>query len=104
VPARRGNQSKQATRLARLRIERGMSQGELAEASGISIATFRRLERGSMSNPPIRYLANCAIVLDVELEELIEEEWRGWLSLGQKKPPRDPKRLWQPGRYDGNRP
>ena len=81
-----------------------MSQGELAEASGISIATFRRLERGSMPNPPIRYLANCAIVLGVELEELIEEEWRGWLSVAQKKPPSDPKGLWHLGRYDDGGP
>ena len=76
MPRRRQSRSKQATRLARLRTKRGMSQMELAKATGISIATLRRLERGRMANPPLRYLSNCAIVLDVELEELIEDSWR----------------------------
>lgn len=76
-----------------------MSQNELAEASGISIATLRRLERGAMPNPPLRYLANCAIVLGCELEELIEEEWRTWLALSKEKAPNDPEALWQPERY-----
>jgi transcriptional regulator with XRE-family HTH domain len=101
VPARRQSQSKKATRLARLRIERGMSQTELAEASGLSIATLRRLERGTIANPPLRYLANCAIVLGVKVEELIEDEWREWIPLAQREPPASPEALWLPGRYNG---
>lgn len=76
-----------------------MSQVELAAATGISIATLRRLERGAMANPPLRYLANCAIVLGVEVEELIDDEWRRWLPIGRERPPRKPETLWQPGRY-----
>jgi transcriptional regulator with XRE-family HTH domain len=102
VPARRGVQSKQATRLAGLRTERGLSQQELAEATGISIATLRRLERGTMTNPPLRYLANCAIVLGCQLEDLIEDEWRRWIALAKAKPPRNPETLWQPGRFSSD--
>lgn len=103
MPARRDIQSKQATRLARLRVERGMSQTELAEATGISIATLRRLERGAVKNPPLRYLANCALVLACELEELIEDEWRRWLPIARKRPPRNSQSLWRPGRYSSDK-
>lgn len=81
------------------RVERGLTQAELAEAAGISIATLRRLERRTVDNPPLRYLANCAIVLGCDLEALIEDEWRGWLPLAKAKPPRNPEALWQPDRY-----
>jgi transcriptional regulator with XRE-family HTH domain len=95
----RQSQSKRATRLARLRTERGVSQRELAEATGISLATLRRLERGAKANPPLRYLSNCAIVLGVEVEELIEDSWRKWLPMARKTRPRNPQSLWQPDRY-----
>lgn len=75
---------------------------ELAEATGISIATLRRLERGAMANPPLRYLANCAIVLGVEVEDLIEDAWRQWLALARETAPKNPEALWQPGRYRQN--
>jgi transcriptional regulator with XRE-family HTH domain len=101
VPARRVSQSKEATRLAQLRVERGLTQNELAEATGLSIATLRRLERGTIDNPPLRYLANCAIVLGCQLEDLIEDEWRAWLALAKPKPPRKPEALWKPGRFTG---
>lgn len=77
-----------------------MSQTELATASGLSIATLRRLERGSIVNPPLRYLTNCAIVLGCPMEELVEDEWRQWLPLAKPKPPTDPGALWHP-RRDG---
>ena len=76
-----------------------MSQIELAKATGISIATLRRLERGEMANPPLRYLANCATVLGVEVEELIEDEWRQWSAFDATPPPEWPEQLWRPERY-----
>ena len=76
-----------------------MSQQELAEASGISIATLRRLERGTIKNPPLRYLANCALVLGCPLEELIEEEWRQWLPLAKPNPPAKPEKPRRPERF-----
>lgn len=78
-----------------------MSQAALADASGLSIATLRRLERGAVKNPPLRYLTNCALVLDCQLEELIEDEWRQWLALAKAKPPADPESLWNPSDRDG---
>jgi transcriptional regulator with XRE-family HTH domain len=81
-----------------------MSQTELAETTGISIATLRRLERGAMANPPLRYLTNCAIALGVEVEELVEDEWRRWLPLADTKAPKNPEDLWRPERYEGERP
>jgi transcriptional regulator with XRE-family HTH domain len=101
MPARRDVQSKLATRLAERRIERGMSQRELADASGISIATLQRLERGLVENPPLRYLTNCALVLGCELDDLVEESWRTWLPLARPEPPADPDSLWKPGRFQG---
>jgi transcriptional regulator with XRE-family HTH domain len=80
-----------------------MSQMELAEATGISVATLRRLERGARANPPLRYLSNCAIVLGVDVDELIEDSWRKWLPIARKKPPRNPQSLWQPNRYKTKR-
>jgi transcriptional regulator with XRE-family HTH domain len=42
------------TKLAKLRLERGVSQQELAWMTGLSIATYQRLERGQLWNPPLR--------------------------------------------------
>lgn len=52
-----------------------------------------------MPNPPLRYLANCAIVLGCQPEDLIEEEWRRWFPLAKPNPPRRPEALWSPERY-----
>ena len=55
-----------------------LSQRELAMRAGISLRTLQRIERLEVDNPPVRYLANCAIVLGCELDDLIEPEWREW--------------------------
>ena len=63
------------TRLALRRVDTGLAQIELAERVGVSLATYRRLERNKMRNPPLRYLVNCAIELDCHWSELVEPEW-----------------------------
>ena len=78
VPARKEPQSKLRTKLARLRVEKGMTQAELAREIGISTTSLARLERNAVMNPPIGWLANAAIVLGVELEDLIEPWMRDW--------------------------
>jgi transcriptional regulator with XRE-family HTH domain len=91
------NPARPASRLAEARRARGVTQDDLARAIGISLPTYRRLETGRMPNPPLRYLANCAIALGVQVEELIEDDWREWLVFDHfraSKPP-DPKRLWR---------
>jgi transcriptional regulator with XRE-family HTH domain len=52
----------------------------MAEATGLGRSTYWRLESGGYVNPPLRYLVNCAIVLDVDLAELIEPSWLEWLG------------------------
>jgi hypothetical protein len=51
---------------------------QMAPNTGVTLATYRRLERGQNRAPNLRYLANCALVLRVELDDLIEDEWREW--------------------------
>ena len=69
-----------------MRVERGLTQGKLAAAIGVSLETYRRLERGRIENPPLRYLGNAALVLGVELEALVEDEWRTWAVLSPDAP------------------
>lgn len=68
---RRRLQGEIATPLARARVSKGLYQHELARAAGISITTYRRLERGTVGNAPLWQYTNCAIALNVELEQLL---------------------------------
>jgi transcriptional regulator with XRE-family HTH domain len=86
MPRRRDPGTKPETKLARVRMKRGVTQEELAEAIGISVVTYRRLERGRMDNPPLRYLQNAALALGVELDDLWEEQWREWMVFDQQRP------------------
>lgn len=64
------------TRIAAWRMARGLTQRELADRSGISLGTIRRLERGELSNPGIRYLTNVAIALSLDgAFDVCEDEW-----------------------------
>jgi len=82
--------------LARVRLARGVTQEELADAIGISLPTYRRLERNDMDNPGIRYLANAALALGVELDVLIEDEWREWMVFdGQRHAPPRYEKFWR---------
>jgi transcriptional regulator with XRE-family HTH domain len=84
------------TKLARARLASSLTQRDLIEATGIARSTYWRLERGRLTNPPLRYLTNCALVLGVPVEELIEDEWRtAWLQLTPDGPtgPPDLKEL-----------
>ena len=78
------------TKLGALRVRRGVTQRELAEATGISLAVYIRLEHGRLKNPPIRCLANCAIALGVPLDRVLEDEWKTWTALdgGPAEPPK----------------
>jgi transcriptional regulator with XRE-family HTH domain len=101
VPARPDQQSDVRTRLAAHRVRRGIRQEDLAAAIGLSLTTYRELETGQMPNPPLRYLTNAAIALDVALDEIVEPEWREWLSIrgGPRQPP-DRDRLWHSAPFD----
>lgn len=66
----------------------------MARCTGLSLSTYQRLEKGQMNNPPLRYLANCALALDVKLEDLIEDQWREWLPLDVASAAEPPKSGW----------
>jgi transcriptional regulator with XRE-family HTH domain len=77
------------TRLATWRERRGITQEELARATGLSNSVYWRLENGRYNNPPLRYLMNCALALGCTLDDLVEDEWREWMAFDARaaKPP-----------------
>jgi transcriptional regulator with XRE-family HTH domain len=81
-PQRREHSSK----LARARIERDVSQLELAHWTGLSRSTIQRLERGAVENPGIRWLSNCALALGVPLSDVLEDDWVGWTEYDPERP------------------
>jgi transcriptional regulator with XRE-family HTH domain len=76
-----------------LRLRDGLTQAQLAEYTGIPIATYQRTERGERI-PTIPELSNCAITLGVPLEDLIEDEWREWVVLAESAG--GPPNHWRP--------
>jgi transcriptional regulator with XRE-family HTH domain len=72
---------KPRTRLAVLRDTAGLTQPEMADRTGIPLRTLQRLESGAVENPPIRYLVNCAFVLGVELDDVLEPGMLRWTRL-----------------------
>jgi len=58
----------------------------MALATGLSLPTYWRLERGRIDNPPIRYLVNCAVVLECELMDVMEEKYLQWLPVAGQAP------------------
>jgi DNA-binding XRE family transcriptional regulator len=92
VPARlRPQIEKPRTRLASFRLSAGLTQEEMAWATGLASASYIRLERGLRPNPPIGWLANSAIVLGCDLEDLMEDEMHEWHWLGQRHEPPPPE-------------
>jgi hypothetical protein len=65
----------------------------MTEWTGIPRATYARLGRGQIKNPSLRALVNCALVLRLDLDDLIEEEWRTWMQLGPHGPRSRPRAL-----------
>ena len=90
------------SRLAAARKARGLSQEQVAPAVGLSLATYRRLETLEVANPPLRYLVNCALVLGVELVEILEDDWVTWSRLAAGAPGEAPE--LRPRRLSPNRP
>jgi transcriptional regulator with XRE-family HTH domain len=72
---RKQNPSLSETKIARLRVKHGVTQQDLADATGVSIRTIQELERGDVENPRIRGLVNIAAALGVGLKAICEDEW-----------------------------
>lgn len=83
-----------------MRRSRGISQDRLAALIGISGTTYREIESGKNANPSIGYLANCALVLECELEELIDSRYRQWYRRhpDMPGPPENPRAYWHTSR------
>jgi transcriptional regulator with XRE-family HTH domain len=94
APRARRRATKGETKLADRRLRAGLTQEEMAALTGISLAHYRRLERGQITNPPLRFLVNCALVLRVDLFDVIDDQWLEWMPFDQRNagPPELPWR------------
>ena len=89
------------TKLAHQRLRHDLTQREIAELTGIPLGTYRRLEQGAIDNPPLRHLVNCALVLRVQVGEIIEDDWLKWKALDPTaaEPPKWYGHDWHPSRH-----
>jgi transcriptional regulator with XRE-family HTH domain len=97
VPKQATKQQPPKTKLAAWRIRRGATQPDMVKDTGIPISTYQRYEAGDYIDPPYRALMNCAIVLEVDINELIEDKFRRWTAFDVKQPPRTPRWKARPG-------
>ena len=70
----------------KLRLQRGWSQDQLAQLSGLSIRTIQRIERGKKAG--LESLKSLAAVLEVQVADLVQETEMGSdnaISEEQKK-------------------
>ena len=61
-------------RIKKLRESKGMSQAELASASGVPVATIESIERGEEIQVLVGMCRKIADVLGVDLEDLLLAE------------------------------
>lgn len=59
--------------LADTRRLRGYSQPQLAEASGVKVATLRALEQGRIADPKVATIARLAGALAIATDDLLAE-------------------------------
>jgi transcriptional regulator with XRE-family HTH domain len=74
-PAKPGTAARLAKRVAAARRRVGLTQAELAEASGVTDETISRIERGRYE-PAVSTLFRLAEALDVSLDQLAQEQDR----------------------------
>lgn len=72
--------------MTQLRTAEGLSQTDLAFLTGVSRSSIQRLERRLVTDPSLRTLNNLALALGVQLEDLIEPEWREWQVFAASPP------------------
>jgi transcriptional regulator with XRE-family HTH domain len=68
-----------------------MTQKQLSELTGISMRSIQRLDWGELENPPIGYLVNIAVVLDIPVLDICEDEWLDWTVFDASAPEPPPK-------------
>jgi len=57
--------------LKKIRMEKGLSQYELAKRTGLTNSTVLRLETGEMNNPALKTLLTLCKELDITINELV---------------------------------
>ena len=62
--------------MRKLRVERGLSQAELAELADVSIDLVAKLEQGARQSARLSSLTKLAQALDVPLSELLDKRPR----------------------------
>jgi transcriptional regulator with XRE-family HTH domain len=73
----------------RLRLECGLTQEALAEAIGLELRSFQRIELAT-ANPSLAVIVNLADVLGVKPGALLEEAERPVIKRGRPKKIRTP--------------
>ena len=63
-----------ATRIRRARKRAGLSQGDVARRSGLSLTGYGDIERGTASDPHVSTLENIAEALGTSVSNLLSEE------------------------------
>lgn len=58
--------------------------------TGIPINTYQRYEAGDYERVPYARLVNCAIVLEVPVDELIEDHFKRWTVIDAETAPKPP--------------
>lgn len=79
-----------AWNLRRLRVERSISQDDLAHSAGVERAYVGHIERGSR-NPTVTTLERLAIALNAHVSELLREPEQGTERPSALKPGRRKK-------------
>src|ERR1700760_4841184 len=82
------------TKLAELRVDRGITQSTMARAMGMGLTAYQALERGDDANPRLRVLVNASLILGVAVDDVIEQSWRAWLPTQAHQSPPDRQSLW----------
>lgn len=83
------------TKLEQMRRKRRVSQEKMAAIVGVSRTTYQKLERGTDDNPRLRYYVNASLALRCKLEDVLEDEWLGWMVFDRQFPePPDPETFW----------
>jgi transcriptional regulator with XRE-family HTH domain len=61
------------SKIAKIRVEKGLSQSQLAEKSGVSVRTLQQYEcgRNNPANAQAKIIINLANALNVEPKDLI---------------------------------
>jgi transcriptional regulator with XRE-family HTH domain len=62
-----------AENIKRYRMEKGLSQEQLAQKAGITYSTLAKLESGVNQNPKVKTLQQIATALEVSLDDLMKE-------------------------------